>query len=73
MNPFDQIDKNQFDWEKNPPFLHDSRIFPMIIRMHLYIAGADVDLITFALQAMVVRLFAVMLALAKLDGTVVGR
>lgn len=45
----------------------------MIVGMHLYITGANINLITFALQTMVMRLLAVVLAFAKLYRTVVGR
>lgn len=42
--------------------------------MHLHIAGADVNLIAFRLQTMIMRLFAVMLAFnIELNGTIVTR
>jgi len=41
--------------------------------VHLHIAGAYVSLITFVLNAMVMRLLAVVLAIAKLNGAIVRR
>lgn len=52
-------------------FLINSRILAMIVRMHLNVTGRDVSLITFVLNAMVVRLFSIVLTVAKLNRAVV--
>lgn len=57
----------------NLPLFNNSRVLPMVIGMHLYIAGANVHLITFALQAMIMCLLAIVLTLAKLYGTIIRR
>jgi hypothetical protein len=54
-------------------FLVNCRIFAMVIRVHLYITCADVCLITSILNAMVMRLFSIMLTIAKLNCTIVRR
>lgn len=54
-------------------FLINRGILSMVVWMHLHVAGADVSFITFILYAMVVSLLAIVLAIAKLDGAVVGR
>lgn len=45
--------------------LYDGRIFSMIIGMHLYVTRTDVHFITIGLQAMVMRLLAIMLTLVR--------
>lgn len=53
--------------------LIDLRVFAMVIRMHLHVTRTDVGLITSILNAVVVRLLAIMLTIAKLNGTIIGR
>lgn len=73
-NRFDYISINRDDLCVNLPFLHDCRILAMIVGMHLHIAGADVDFVTFPLQTMIVRLFAVVRTFRiELNRTIVTR
>lgn len=70
------IDLMRFVWNSkcmySLPFLHDCRIFAVIIGMHLHVAGADVNFIAFRLQAVIVRLLAVVLAFhIELNRTIV--
>lgn len=44
----------------------------MIIRMHLYVTGANINFITIGLQAMVVRLLPIMRTIQKLRCTIVA-
>lgn len=53
--------------------LVDRRIFAMVVRVHLNVARADVSLVAFVLNAVIVRLLAVMLAVAELNRAIVRR